>query len=95
VGKIAKKIVWGNAFFVNSALKIQAIVKNTLLQTAFSAILPAVQTAFSAILPAGLAVDLDFWGLICSTRNRASATESIDCRVLTKLAYSKVEIEIE
>jgi len=36
VGKIAKK-----QFFVNSALKIQChVVKNNLLQTAFSAIFP-------------------------------------------------------
>jgi len=38
VGKIAKKQSKRNVFFVNSALKIQCHdVKNTLLQTAFSA----------------------------------------------------------
>jgi len=37
----AKKTVQRSAFFVNSVLKIQCrIVKNTLLQTAFLAILP-------------------------------------------------------
>jgi len=41
VGKIAKKTVWRCAFFDNLALKIQChVVKNTLLQTAFSAIFP-------------------------------------------------------
>jgi len=41
VGKIAKKSSLNECVFVNSALKIQRhIVKNTLLQTAFSAILP-------------------------------------------------------
>jgi len=42
-GKNRQKAVWRSAFLVNSALKIQChIVKNTLPQAAFSAILPAL-----------------------------------------------------
>jgi len=41
VGKIAKNSLKECVFFVNSALKIQChIVKNTLLQMAFSGIFP-------------------------------------------------------
>jgi len=41
VGKIAKKTVWKSACFVKSALKTQChVVKNTLLRTSFSVILP-------------------------------------------------------
>jgi len=37
-GQNRLKTVWRSAFFVNSTLKVQCdIVKNTLLQTAFSA----------------------------------------------------------
>jgi len=50
VGKIAKKTV---CIFVNSAIKIQCqVVKNTLLQTAFSAILPRL--LFRRILLTGI-----------------------------------------
>jgi len=41
VGKVAKKNILKECVFVNSALEIQRhVVKNALLQTAFSAILP-------------------------------------------------------
>jgi len=41
VGKIAKKQSEGvQCVFVNSALKIQCYIVNTLIQTAFSVILP-------------------------------------------------------